>query len=250
MERPRSSKKLDAAPKEWFSTTHWSTVLAAADHETAQWEAALEKVCRTYWYPLYAHVRQRGHDASEAEDLTQEFFARFLEKHSLTRVQRGRGRFRNYLLTALNHFLADEWDRERRVKRGGGIRPLRIGFEAGEDQYRYEPVDHASPDRLYERRWALAALQHVLAQLREEYEQKGKGQLFDVLKRLLVDEAEDASRVDAAAELHMSQGALRTALHRLRQRYGELFRREIANTVFRPEEIDEEMRYLLAALSS
>lgn len=126
---------------------------------------------------------------------------------------------------------------------------MRIDVEAGEELYRFEPVDQASPDRLYERRWALAALQYVLGQLREEYEQKGKGRLFDVLKSLLVDDAEEVSRANAAAELGMSEGALRIAVHRLRRRYGELFRREIANTVSSPEEIDEEMRYLLAVLS-
>jgi DNA-directed RNA polymerase specialized sigma24 family protein len=249
MEPLETNKEVDVAPREWFSTTHWSTVLAAADHGSAQSAEALEKLCRAYWYPLYAHVRQRGHDATEAEDLTQEFFLRFLAKDYLTHLRRGRGRFRNYLLTALNHFLADEWDRERRVKRGGGVRPLRIDFEAGEEFYRDEPVDQASPDRLYERRWALAALQYVLAQLREEYEQKGKGRLFDVLKNLLVDDPEELPWASACVELGMSEGALRIAAHRLRRRYGELFRREIANTVSTPEEIDEEMRYLLAVLS-
>jgi len=251
---PRKPEPVDShdrakgIPREWFSTTHWSTVLEAADHASTRSVEALERLCRAYWYPLYAHVRQRGTEVEEAQDLTQEFFARFLAKGYLDQVRPERGRFRNYLLTALNHFLADEWDRRKRQKRGGGTPPLRIDAQAGEDLMRFEPVDTASPDRLYERRWAVALLNQVLDHLSEEYERAGKGRLFRVLQTFLVGDVAEPSYAQAGLELGMSEGALRIAVHRLRRRYAELFRLHIAHTVSDPTDIDDEMRHLLTVL--
>jgi RNA polymerase sigma factor (sigma-70 family) len=236
-------------PEAGFNTTHWSMVLTAAASGSAESAEALERLCRIYWYPLYAYVRQHGHDHQEAEDLTQAFIAAFLEKDYLSHLRPEHGRFRSYLLTALSHFLVDDWDRKNRQKRGGGGIPVRIDALACEARYLEELTDHDSPDRLFERRWALAVVHHVMDQLGSEYHERGKGRLFQALKGYLVADSVEASYAETAADLGMSEGAARIAVHRLRRRYGELFRAEIAGTVAGPEDVESEIRDLLVALS-
>jgi len=233
-----------------FATTHWSVVLAAGQSTDAQASEALEQLCRTYWYPLYAYVRRRGYNREDAEDLTQEFFARFLAGNYLASVDRGRAKFRSYLLGALNHFLADAWDHAHRIKRGGGQALQTLDVLSGESRYTLEPVEELTPDRLFDRRWALTVLDQVLSRLRQEYERSGKGRLFEKLSAFLPGDAEADSYGDLARELGMTESAVRVAVHRLRRRYGQLFSSEVAHTVSNPAEIQEEMRYLLAAVSS
>ena len=233
-----------------FATTHWSVVLAAADQERPEAAEALETLCRTYWYPLYAYVRHRGHSPEDAQDLIQEFFARFLARNYLAVVDRQRGRFRSYLLGALNHFLADDWDRRHRLKRQPQACPVPFDAASGEERYALEPVDERSPDRLFERRWALTLLDVVLGQLQRECQDGDKERLFAGLSGFLTGEAESQGYRQAAEALKMTEGAVRVAVHRLRQRYGELFRQAVADTVETPEEIADEMRHLRRVLSS
>jgi RNA polymerase sigma factor (sigma-70 family) len=247
MPMPESTDEAACAGQPWFSTTHWSTVLAAGEKQSPQGAQALERLCRTYWYPLYAYVRRCGVESHDAEDLTQEFLARFLAGNGIADADPEKGRFRFYLLRSLKHFLSDAWDHERRVKRGGGQRLVSLDGPGGEERYRLEPRDELSPDRLFERRWALTLLDQVLNRLGQEYETAGKGALFGQLKRFLTDDASGAYP-EAARKLGMSEGALRVAAHRLRRRYGELLRMEIARTVACPEEVAEEMRHLRAVL--
>ncbi len=233
-----------------FATTHWSVVLAAGQETSPQSAEALEQLCRAYWYPLYAYVRRRGYNPEDAEDLTQEFFARFLAGKYLGRVDRERAKFRSYLLGALNHFLADAWDHAHRVKRGGGQPNQPFDVRSGESRYMLEPVAELTPDRLFDRGWALTVLDQVISRLRQEYEQSGKSRLFDKLSAFLPGDAEAGSYGELARELGMTEGTVRVAVHRLRRRYGELFSAEVAHTVSSPAEIHDEMRYLLEAVSS
>jgi RNA polymerase sigma factor (sigma-70 family) len=232
-----------------FATTHWSVVLAARPHDTPQSVIAREKLCRSYWYPLYAYVRRRGYSVEDAQDLTQEFFARFLAGDSMSRADQRRGRFRSYLLGALNHFLSDEWDKSHRLKRGGQVCQIRFDAASGEARYALEPADERSPDCLFERRWALALLDGVWSELQQEYGAAGKERVLERLSVFMTGEAEGGYR-EAAEELGMSEGAARVAVHRLRQRYSELFRQAVADTVQDPEEIADEMRHLVSVLSS
>jgi RNA polymerase sigma-70 factor (ECF subfamily) len=234
-------------PPSRFLTTHWSLILAARDRAEPGADDALGSLCALYWYPLYAYVRRRGHGADEAHDLTQEFFARVLEKDFLAGVDRGKGKFRSFLLAACNHFLANERDRARARKRGGGRPVLSLDAADAEGRYRAEPAGGLTPEKLFERRWAMALLQQVMARLREEFEAKGKGQLFDRLRGFLVGEKGGGYR-GAADELGLSEGAVKVTVHRLRQRYRELLHEEIGRTVDAPERIDEEVRHLFAAL--
>jgi len=245
-----TSVGVSAAGSAEFATTHWSVVLAAAQQESPQAAEALETLCRTYWYPLYAYVRRRGHAPEDAQDLIQEFFARFLARNYLAGVDRRRGRFRSYLLGAVNHFLADDWDRRHRLKRRSQACPVPFDAASGEDRYALEPVDERSPDRLFERRWALTLLDLVLGQLQREYQDGGKEQVFAGLSVFLTGEAEGEGYRQAAEALKMTEGAVRVAVHRLRQRYGELFHQAVADTVETPEEIADEMRHLRRVLSS
>ena len=250
MDSPSDGVEPSAKGSGLFTTTHWSVVLAARRQDSPEASEALEKLCRTYWYPLYAFVRRRGHSLEDAQDLIQEFFARFLARNDLARVDRQRGRFRSYLLGALNHFLADEWDRRHRLKRGAQACQVPFDVASGESHYALEPVDERSPDRLFERRWALALLDLVLGQLQAEHQSAGKERLFARLRVYLPGEAEGEGYRQAAEELGMTEGATRVAVHRLRQRYGELFRQAVADTVESPEEIADEMRHLRRVLSS
>jgi RNA polymerase sigma-70 factor (ECF subfamily) len=229
-------------------TTRWSLILAAQEGDTPQAREALSALCALYWYPLYAFVRRRGHGPEDAQDRVQGFFTRLLEKNDLAAVDRQRGRFRAWLLASLQHFLANAWDSERALKRGGGQPLLSIDGEAAESRYGLDVTAEMTPERLFERQWALALLEHVLATLGEECARGGKGRLFEKLQGALAGEGEQLPYAQVAEELGMSPGAVKVAAHRLRGRYRELLREEIARTVERPEDIDDEIRLLLAAL--
>jgi RNA polymerase sigma-70 factor (ECF subfamily) len=231
-----------------FATTHWSVVAAAGGSSSAQSRAALTILCTTYWYPLYAFVRRRGYAADEAQDLTQEFFAQLLEKKSLQAADPHRGRFRSFLLASFDHFLANQRRKARAAKRGGNRVVLSLDFDAGESQYRLEPSHQLTPEVIFERRWAMTVLEQAVGKLQQEYEQAGKGQQFQVLKVYLGGEAKPPSYRQVCAELEMTEGAAKVAVHRLRRRCRELLRAEIAQTVATAEEVDQELRDLFATL--
>ncbi len=231
-----------------FVTTHWSVVLSAQDPSSPQSAEALGQLCRVYWYPLYAHVRSLGNSPHDAEDLTQAFFARLLEKKYLGVAQPERGRFRTFLLMALKRFLANEWDRERAFKRGGGRTLAPLDRELAEQRYQTE-AELCPSDRMYERRWALALLERTLSRLRAEFERAGKTAEFERLKAFLTVQKQEIPYATTAGELGVSEGTLRVMVHRLRKRFRELFREEIRHTVTSAEELEEEFRHLLEALS-
>jgi len=232
-----------------FVTTHWSVVLTAGRSDSTDARAALEKLCRTYWHPIYAFVRRRGYSAEDAQDLTQEFFARLLEKNWLGDVDPVKGRFRSFLLASLKHFLANEWDKARAQKRGGGQVLIPIDVKTAETSCGFEPADNVTAEKIFERRWALTLLEQVLQRLRDEYVQSGKWRLFEQLKPTLTEESRSVAYAEIATRLDMTEGAVKVAVHRLRQRYRELLRAEIADTVSSPEEVDEEIRALFAAFT-
>lgn len=234
---------------EWFSTTHWTTVLAAKDAASPRASEALEKLCRAYWWPLYAFVRRRGFDSPDAQDLTQEFFTRLLEKNWLNSVDRAKGKFRSFLLAALEHFLANEWRRSQAQKRGGGLTFMSLDEEGAEQQYHQVATSSLSPEQLFEQQWATALLDRVLAELREEFTATGKGALFQELKIFLTGEKRAVSYAELATKFDTTEAALKMAVSRMRQRYGTLLRAQIAHTVASPEQIDQELRQLMAALS-
>lgn len=229
-------------------TTHWSVVLAAADKADPHRDRALAELCETYWYPLYAYVRRRGNSAGEAEELTQEFFARVLEKDYLTAAGPEKGRFRGFLLVCLKRFLANEWDRKRAKKRGGNRRKLSIDFQDADRRYRLEPVDDLTAERIFERRWALSMLERTLAQLADEMTAAGKGELFEKLKVYLTAGADEPPYAEMARELGMSQGAVKVRVHRMRQRYRQILRGQIAMTLGDPNDVDNEIHSLFSAL--
>ena len=224
-------------------------VLSARKNDSPQSAAALETLCRTYWYPLYAYVRRQGHSPPDAQDLTQEFFARLLQKDYLKAAAQDKGRFRTFLIVALKRFLANEWDRLSAQKRGGGQPLLSLDTELAEQRYRIEPAEGNTAERLFERRWALTLLDGTMRRLRAEFAAAGKVGEFDVLKACLTAERGEISYAELAAALGMNEGAARVAVHRLRKRFREVFRAEIAHTVARPEEIEEEVRYLMSVLA-
>ena len=224
-------------------------MLAAGRRSTPQSDRALEELCRAYWFPLYAYVRRRGHTKEDAEDLTQAFFARFLEKNYLEGLSAERGRFRAFLLASLKHFLANEWDKAQRQKRGGGAPHLSLDWHSADERFRLEPPDAASPDRLFDREWALALLEQVVARLRGECQRDGKARLFEQAKSYLMVGEEIIPYADAARVLGIEEGAVRVAVHRLRKRYRELLREEIAQTLNDRAQVQEELRSLQAALA-
>lgn len=232
-----------------FTTTHWSVVLAAEQSSTPAALEALEKLCRDYWYPLYAFVRRQGHNPPDAQDLTQDFFARFLEKNYLAQVHPAKGKFRSFLLAALKHFLADEWDKLRTAKRGGGQVPISLDEQSPEERYRLEPADEMSAEKIFERRWALTVLEQARTRLRDEYVSRGKGELYHGLRPFEGGEQGGATYAELGNQLGLTESAVKAAAHRLRQRYHELVREEIAQTVSKPAEIDEEIRYLIRVIS-
>jgi RNA polymerase sigma factor (sigma-70 family) len=237
----------EADPRK-FSTTRWSLVLAAGQGTTPEAREALSTLCALYWYPLYAFTRRHGCAPEDSRDRVQGFFTRLLEKNDLAAVDRQRGRFRSWLLSSLEHYLANEWDRERARKRGGAQPLLSIDAEAAEGRYGLEPSHTLTPEKLYERRWALTLLEHVLSTLEEECTRLGRQELFEKLRGTLAGDADQLPYAEVAEALGMSPGAVKMAAHRLRGRYRELLRAEIAQTVERPEDIDDEIRLLLAAL--
>ena len=232
-----------------FATTHWSVVLAAREPDALQ-AAALEKLCRTYWYPLYAYVRRRGYAESDAQDLTQGFFAHLFEREWMQSVARDKGRFRSFLLASLNYFLADQLARAGAQKRGGGRQIISFEAHEAEECYRLEPVDKLSPDILFERRWAMTLLDRVLTRLAQEFSDAGKPDLFDRLQPFLVAGTGENTYAEVARAGGMSEEAMKKAVQRMRRRYHQLFREEIAQTVASAEEVEEELRHLCAVLSS
>ncbi len=229
-----------------FATTHWSMVLEAGHRSSPDSDVALAKLCETYWYPLYAFVRRKGRSAADAKDSTQEFFAHVLEKGSLGAADPERGRFRSFLLTAFKNFLADEHARRQTQKRGGGVSHLSLDFDAGERRYQFEPTDDWTPEKVYERRWALTLLDQVVEQLQREYHGNGKGEMFDRCKGHLV--GAGASYEELADVLQMSEGSLRVAVSRMRGRYRELLKQEVAATLADPEAAEDELEYLRRAI--
>ncbi|MGB8169860.1 MAG: sigma-70 family RNA polymerase sigma factor [Chthoniobacteraceae bacterium] len=244
----RASSHHDSPKTVRFEQTRWSMIFAAAGGEETEARQALEHLCRTYWYPLYTFVRRQGHSAHDAQDLTQGFFARLLEKKDLAAVDRANGRFRSFLLAAMKHFLANEWDRARTQKRGGGIALVSIDDTTAEQRYQHEPADQITAEQLFDRRWALTLLDQVLARLGEEMMCAGKAGQFDALKFCLTGE-KGAAYEEIAIRLGTTAGALKVAVHRLRDRYRTLLREEIARTVGSAAEVDEELRQLFSALS-
>ncbi len=233
----------------WFVTTHWSVVLAAGRAESDSARASLEKLCRTYWAPLYTYVRRRNYHPEDAQDLTQEFFARFLSKNYLQTVEPGRGSFRGFLLTAMQHFLANEWDKARAAKRGAGQSPIPLEELSAENLYRAVSVQERTPEETYDQSWALALLEQVRHRLCDEYTRAGKGPQFDQWLRFLPGEASPLSYAETAQLLGLTEEAVRSEVYRLRKRYRELVRHEVAQTVATPGEIEEELRYLIAVLA-
>jgi RNA polymerase sigma factor (sigma-70 family) len=232
-----------------FNTTHWSMVLLAGQTQVPEADAALESLCRSYWKPLYAYVRHQGHNAHDAQDLTQDFFARLLEKKYFKLAARERGRFRSFLLKSLQHFLVNEWVRGRAQKRGGGREIFSLDDEAAERSYQQHPGNQQAPESLYDKLWAMTLLEQAMERLGANYAATGKRELFDRLKPLLLTESSGDSYREAASALGLSEGAVKVAVHRLRQRFREMVRAEIAQTVATPAEVDEELRCLMAAMS-
>lgn len=230
-----------------FVTTRWTAVLAAGRKSSPQADVALEELCRTYWYPLYAYARRRGRSKEDAEDVTQAFFERFLRKNYLEGLSPERGRFRAFLLVSLKHFLADEWDRGARQKRGAHAMHLSLDWRDADTRYQLDLRDDLSPDRLYDRVWAVALLERVVGRLQDECAADGKAELFAKLKPMLTADRSVISYPQAAAALGMSEEAARVAVHRLRRRYRDLLREEIAQTLAEPAQVEEEMRALFAA---
>ncbi len=237
------------AAREWFATTHWSVVLSAADTAAPEGQAALEELCRTYWYPLYAFVRRQGYSPEDAQDLTQEFFTRFLQRKYFQLADRERGRFRSFLLTSLKHFLVNEWERATAQKRGGGMAQVPMDTVVAESLYSQELSHELSADKLYERNWALAMLTRVRDRLQREYAQQGKGERFAQLERFLPGQRDEVTYAQAARLLGLPEGTIKSDVNRLKKRYRELLRAEIANTVLTSEEIDDELRHLIAIIS-
>jgi RNA polymerase sigma factor (sigma-70 family) len=230
-----------------FPTTRWSLVVAAGDPRRKEARPALVSLCENYWYPLYAYLRRRGYSADQAQDLTQEFFVRLLEGRYLDRADPEKGRFRSFILTSLKFFVADEGDRDRAQKRGGGtVEPLE--FPSGEERYQREPAHDETPERIFERRWALSVIDRVVEKLREEFVNQGRPEHFERLKMFLLGQS-DAPYAALAREMSTSEGALKVAIHRLRKRYRELFRQEIADTVTDPAEVESELTYLASVLA-
>src|SRR5207253_3756157 len=232
-----------------FATTHWSVVLEAQSESPAAQEA-LEKLCRTYWRPIYSFARRQGIRPEEAEDLTQGFFAQLLERRSLSAVRKEKGRLRSFLLGALKYFLADEQRRAMAIKRGKGQRLIPLERLRVDERIEMEPSDPVTPEMIYERRWALTVLENVLSRLKDEYQTAGNAALFDLLKQLLPDEPGSPSQADIAAQLGMTENAIRQAFYRFRQRYQSLLREEIAHTVATPGDIEDELRHLIAVLEA
>jgi len=237
------------AANAWFVTTQWSAVLAAGRSDTTHARAALEQLCRHYWPPLYAYVRRVGYSPEDAQDLTQEFFARLLARNTFSQADPQRGRFRSFLLASFKNFLTHEWEKARAQKRGGCVQLIPLEFDTAETRIVQPVAPDETPDKAFDRQWALALLDIVLGRLRREYSDAGRDDLFLGLKDTLGGGRSEIPYRELGARLGMSEGAVKVAAHRLRRRYRELLREEIANTVAGPEAVEEELRQLFAALS-
>ena len=231
-----------------FATTHWSVVQAVAEGEPVPARQALETLCRAYWYPVYAYVRRKGYKPEEAQDLTQEFFAQLIAREYLRLADRTKGKFRGFLLSALDYFLAREWTRAHRLKRGGQFTFISMDGYPPEQRYRLEPVEHETPETIFLRQWALTVLKQAMIALEAECGANGKAALFREAKNLISGERDGNAYAQISRSLAMGEGAARVAVHRLRQRYGEFLRNEVAHTVTSGDEVDEELRSLIQAL--
>ena len=231
-----------------FPVTQWTVVLAARGTPSPESAAALERLCSSYWYPLYAFVRRSGHSPPDAEDLTQEFFARLLEHNWIAHADRRKGRFRSFLLMAMKRFLAKEWDKAKTLKRGGQVRLVPLQLDAAETRYTREPADTRTPEQLFEKQRALTLLESVLSRLREDYARDGKGVMFSALEPCLIGCRDTQPYAALAAQLGMTEGAVKMAVCRLRERYRECLKEEISHTVASPAEVDGELRHLFRVL--
>jgi len=231
-----------------FVTTHWSVVLTAGRSDTTHAHNALATLCQNYWHPLYAYVRRRGHSPEDAQDLTQGFFAQLLEHNAVATVSPDKGRFRSFLLASLNHFLSDEWDKARAQKRGAG-KVVPLDTQYAETWLNQQPSHNLTPEQAFELRWAITLLEHVYQRLEAEHRQQGKAEWFDVLRTTLAGPGNSAPYADLASRLGMNEGAVKVAVHRLRQRYRALLRETIAETVANEAEVEEELRYLLRTVA-
>jgi len=232
-----------------FATTRWSVVIAAGRNSSPDSRGALESLCKVYWYPLYAYVRRRVPDVSEAQDLTQAFFAELLEKNYVGTATPERGRFRAFLLTAFKHFLSKEWEKAKAQKRGGGRAPIPLDFESADSSFCIEPASGLTAEQLYDQEWAVTLLGQIMERLKEEFERAGKARQFEELKGFIIGDHSGTTYSQAAARLDMSEAAAKKAGSRMRQRYRELLREEIAQTVTGPDQVDDELRNLFATLS-
>ncbi len=233
-----------------FGSTHWTVVLEAAQQSSPAGQAALGTLCRTYWKPIYAFVRRSGHSPEDAEDLTQDFFARLVEKNWLASITREGGKFRSVLLTAVKHSLAHAHERDRALKRGGGTAFVSLDHESASWRDALETADHLTPERVFEQRWAMTMLENAMARLRQEYVRMEKADLFDALKIFLSGSARPVPHAEIAVRQDISVTAVGVAIHRLRRRYGEILREQVARTVSNPMEVDDELRHLVAVLGS
>lgn len=232
-----------------FRTTHWSVVLNAGRPGSPDADAALEELCRTYWYPLYAFVRREGYDEAEAKDLTQSYFAKLLTRDDLARIAPDKGKFRSFLLSSMRHFLCDEWDKSQAQKRGGGCLFVSLDFQASEERYRFEPVDDTTPEKLFERRWVETLLAEARTRLRNEFERVNKLPLYNILQEFESEGEAASTYAQAALKAGKTESALRTDIFRFRRRFHELVREEVARTVT-DGEVDEEIQYLLQVLGA
>ena len=236
-------------PGDIFATTHWTVVLAAGQRHTPQADGALAELCQTYWFPLYAYVRRRGHNKEDAEDSVQAFFAKLLEKNFLESADSAKGKFRAFLLVSLKHFLANEWDKSQAQKRGGGAAHLSLDWQTADAKFQVAATNEPSPDKAFDREWALALLAKVIERLQKECEADGKMKLFEQLKMFLTAGKADSAQAEVARVLDMEEGAVRVAIHRLRKRYRILLRAEIAQTLTDESQVDAEMQALFGAFA-
>ena len=234
--------------KKEFATTRWTMVCAVGGENTQEAASALQELCQTYWYPLYSFVRSKGLAAEEAADVTQAFFADLLKREDLKRVDPEKGKFRSFLLAAIKHFLLNHWDKQKAQKRGGGKSPLALDFSAADSRFRLEPAHSATPETIYQRQWAQTLLERVQNRHRKEFEERGQSHRYERLHLFLAGKNAEETLAAAAKQLSMSEVAVKVAVHRMRQRFGELLRMEIAQTVSEPGEIDEEIQQLFELL--
>lgn len=237
-----------ALPDRDLTATQWTVVLNAGAEDTQLRLEALETLCRTYWYPLYCFARRRGSLPEDAQDLTQSFFAVFLEKQYVVRADPERGRFRTFLLTSFRNFLTNEWKRARTARRGGGWRAIPLDGQSAEERYVWDRVELETPDKAYDKTWAVALLQQTMKRVHDEYAAAGKAGLFETLKPRLWGDAVEVSGAEMAARLHLSEAALKMATMRLRRRFRDALRQEVRQTVADPDELDGEVRYLISVL--